>query len=352
MRREIIALHPPVKEWVRPLLSMYSYWDEAHRSGIWAEDLRRRLEGSGGRDVFYVALDRTIPIAALDVSTSRADPRVGCIHRLFTNPYYRHQGLARELLTTALDQFRASGGEFLMLNTGWDTSAHQLYQEFGFQEIRRDPWSDGVVMARTINGASIPTWIESYFGSTDLLHIVQLDDSHWASLMLLCNQDFPHLMRHYALGVLGSWAVDGKLLNLFEVLKSGKGSAVGLQTSSGALAGFATLVPFLDMWKVTYYQKHIRLLDLWLHPLFAQHSRYLLHELLASVSPLPDDVQHLLAYVEKGRHALCTAFEQESFQPITCLDQHYQREDDRNVDIVIYRRDAHPLAEGSGTESP
>ena len=158
MEHEIISLHPPVREWIRPLLSMYSYWDEAHRSGIWAEDLRSRLEGKGGQDLFHVALDGTIPVAALDVSSSQADTRVGCIHRVFTNPYYRHRGLARKLLARACAQFGSSGGELLMLNTGWDTSAYQLYQEFGFREMRRDPWSDGVLMGRTMNGTAMTAW--------------------------------------------------------------------------------------------------------------------------------------------------------------------------------------------------
>jgi GNAT superfamily N-acetyltransferase len=289
MEHEIITLYPPVREWIRPLLSMYSYWDEAHRAGIWAEDLHYRLEGRGGRDVFYVALDGTIPVAALDLSSSRADIRVGCIHRVFTNPYYRHRGLARRLLTRACEQFGSSGGELLMLNTGWDTSAHQLYQEYGFREMRRDPWSEGVLMGRTMNGSAMSTWSEAYFQPTDQVKVVQLDARHWAPLMLLCNQPYSHLVHHYALGILGDWAVDGRFLNLFEVLESGKGYAVGLQTAAGALVGLATLVPSLDLWQVASYQRHIRLVDVWLHPNFAQYKQYLLHELLVWAHPLPDD---------------------------------------------------------------
>ena len=339
MEHEIISLHPPVREWIRPLLSMYSYWDEAHRSGIWAEDLRYRLEGKGGRDVFHVALDGTIPVAALDVSSSRADVRVGCIHRVFTNPYYRHRGLARKLLARACEQFGSSGGELLMLNTGWDTSAYQLYQEFGFREMRRDPWGDGVLMGRTMSGSSMTTWSESYFAPSETVKVVQLDGRHWAPLMLLCNQPYTHLVHHYALGILGDWAVDGRFLNLFEVLESGKGFAVGLQTLAGALVGFATLVPFLDLWQVASYQRHVRLVDVWLHPNFAQFHQHLLHELLIWSHPLGEDVQHLMAYVESGRTELCEAFEAEVFDRVARLEQQYKLENDQTVDLLIYRRD-------------
>jgi GNAT superfamily N-acetyltransferase len=339
MEHEIITLHPPVREWIRPLLSMYSYWDEEHRSGIWAEDLRNRLEGKGGRDVFYVALDGTVPIAALDLSASQADPRVACIHRVFTNPYYRHRGLARRLLGRACEQFGADGGELLMLNTGWDTSAHQLYREFGFRELRRDPWSEGVLMGRTMRGMPVSDWSRQYFQPTDQVKVVQLDGRHWAPLMLLCNQPFPHLIHHYALGILGQWAVDGRFLNLFEVLNAGRGSALALQTMAGALVGFATMVPSLDLWQMASYQRHIRLLDVWVHPNFAPQIRHLLHEILVWTDPLPEGVKHLMAYVERGRRELCEALEAERFQCVACLDKEYQLEDERTVDLLIYRRD-------------
>lgn len=338
MEHELIMLHPPVREWIRPLLSMYSYWDEAHRSGIWAEDLRYRLEGKGGNDVFHVALDGTIPVAALDLACSRADVRVGCIHRLFTNPYYRHRGLARRLLARAVEQFRADGGEMLMLNTGWDASAHQLYLEFGFQEMRRDPWSDGVLMGRTMDGTPLADWCQRYFEPTDQVNTVPLDGRHWAPLMLLCNQAYPHLVHHYALGILGNWAVDGRLLNLFEVLESGRGLAVGLQTVDGALAGLATLVPFLDLWQVASYQRHVRLVDVWMHPNFSGYARQLLHELLARAQPLSEEVQHMLAYVERGRTELCAALQAEAFDHVASLDEQYKLESGSTVDLLIYRR--------------
>jgi hypothetical protein len=253
-------------------------------------------------------------------------------------------------LTRALEQFRSGSGELLMLNTGWDTSAHQLYREFGFQEIRRDPWSDGVLMGRTMNGLSIADWAKSYFEPAEPVKVVQLDARHWAPLMLLCNQQFPHLVHHYALGILGNWAVDGRLLNLFEVLETGRGSAVGLQTSIGALVGFATLVPSIDLWQIASYQRHIRLVDVWLHPHFAQHTQYLLHELLIWSHPLSEDVRHLMAYVERGRTELCDALEKESFQTIACLEQQYKLEDGQMVDLGIYRKDAPPRGLGAGSE--
>jgi GNAT superfamily N-acetyltransferase len=338
MEHEIITLFPPAREWIRPLLSMYSYWDEAHRSGIWADDLRSRLEGRGGQDAFFVALDGSVPVAALDLCRSRADPRVGCIHRVFTNPYYRHRGLAGRLLSRACEHFETGGGEWLMLNTGWDTSAHHLYREFGFQEMRRDPWSDGVLMGRTMTGDVMEEWREAYFEPVDRVRSVQLDGRHWAPLMLLCNGACSYLVHHYALGILGDWAVDGRLLSLFRVLESGKGFAVGLQTPRGVLVGFATVVPCLDLWQIASYQRHIRLVDVWLHSNYIQHTQRLLSDLLSWEYPLSDDVEHLMAYAESDRAELCQALEAESFQKVALLENHYKLEDDRTVDLTVYRR--------------
>jgi len=228
----------------------------------------------------------------------------------------------------------------LMLNTGWDTSAHQLYGELGFREIRRDPWSDGVLMGRTVNELPMSDWMDAYFGSTDAVKVVQLDPRHWAPLMIVCNQRYPHLVRHYALGILGDWAVDGRLLNLFEVLETGRGCAVALQTSAGAVVGFATLMPTLGHWQIASYQRHIQLIDVWIHPNFAAHTKQLLHELLTWSRPTNEEVEHLMAYVEVERTDLREALEQENFDRIASLEQHYKLGDGRMVDLMIYRRES------------
>jgi|GEM_PF-5670378 len=345
MEYKIITLRPPVKDWVRPLLSLYSYWDQSRRFGAWIEDLRYRLDGKGGRDLFHVTLDKSNPIACLDVSTSRSDMRVGCVHRLFEHPDYRRRGLSRELLKYAFERFRADGGEFLMLNSGWDTSIYHLYQEFGFHEFRRDPWSDGVLMGRTVSGQPATEWIEAYFAPTEPVRVIQLSPGHWASLMLLCNQPLPYLVRHYGLGIFGDWAVDGRLLGLFEVLETGKGSAVGLQTSAGALVGFATLMPFLDPWPMASYQQHIRLLDVWVHPNFTHHTLRLLHETMSWAHPLEEEVHHVMAYVEGSRQDLIAAFENEKWQMVTRLTERYQDEQGHLIDLIVYRYDRPPGSE-------
>jgi hypothetical protein len=225
-----------------------------------------------------------------------------------------------------------------MLNTGWDTSAHQLYREFGFKEIRRDPWSDGVLMGRSMNGAPLGEWREAYFEPTEQLTAVQLDGRHWAPLLLLCNQPHPHLVHHYALGILGDWAVDGRFLHLFEALESGRGFGVGLQTTKGVLVGFASVVPCMDVWQVASYQRHLRLVDIWLHPSFVEHTHRLLSELLTWAHPFSHDVEHLLAYVESGRTELCDALEAESFLKAADLEDQYRSGDRETVDLVVYRR--------------
>jgi GNAT superfamily N-acetyltransferase len=341
MEPKIITLHPPVKEWIRPLLSLYSYWDQRHQFDAWIEDLRYRLEGKGGRERFHVVMDRANPIAALDMSTSRTDLRVGCAHRLFVHPDYRRQGLARELLKHTFERFRDEGGQCLVLNSGWDTSMYHLYQEFGFREIRRDPWSDGVVMARVVNGQPLFDWMDAYFEPTDSVQVVQLTPGHWASLILLCNQSYPYLVRHYALGILGDWAVDGRLLGLFDTLETGKGMAIGLQTLDGALVGFATLMPFLEPWPVASYQQHIRLLDVWLHPNFVHYTARLLNEILVGTHPLPEQVRYLLAFVQADRSELCQALEEKAWNTVARLDRRYQLTKDQAIDMTIYRKDTH-----------
>ena len=72
------------------------------------------------------------------------DPNCCEIKRLFVAPEFRGRGIAKRLITIALDRARSKGYHLARLDTDPSTmpAAHQIYLEAGFVEYERQN-SDG-----------------------------------------------------------------------------------------------------------------------------------------------------------------------------------------------------------------
>lgn len=105
---------PPASGLVPGLRELYGL--SGRSTGTVFRDLNRRLYGvPGGADMFYHAAFERITMAAADVTVSRANPKVGAVHRLYVAPPYRRRGTARELMLQAMMDFSVLGGEILLL---------------------------------------------------------------------------------------------------------------------------------------------------------------------------------------------------------------------------------------------
>lgn len=74
-------------------------------------------------------------VAAGCIAVTRLDDRTSIVQRLYVRPEYRKHGLARSLVTAAVDFCRKRGYARAMLDTERDRlpAAYQLYASIGFE---------------------------------------------------------------------------------------------------------------------------------------------------------------------------------------------------------------------------
>jgi len=141
---EVVTVVPPSPDWAKRLLGLYRLWDTANASGAWAADLVARLAGppgerrpTGSHDRFYISPHGPQIAAALDVSRSESWPGLGIVHRVFTHPTMRRNGLSRALVSEAKRDFKNSRGRLLIVVGPSTGVAKKFYASQGFSEIVR-----------------------------------------------------------------------------------------------------------------------------------------------------------------------------------------------------------------------
>ncbi|MFW6190002.1 MAG: GNAT family N-acetyltransferase [Planctomycetota bacterium] len=129
-----------------------------HKGQPWLADIRARLVGAGGRELYAVALRDDQPVAHAWLSSSEGCPEVGWIGHVFTSPDHRRHGLAGGLMEGLVDRFDRWGGRWLALATG-NQAAARIYRRVGFRVVQGDPEADHAVMMRSEEEAD---WPETY----------------------------------------------------------------------------------------------------------------------------------------------------------------------------------------------
>jgi putative acetyltransferase len=73
-------------------------------------------------------------VAAASIVVTRLDGSASIVQRLYVRPYYRKHGLARALVTAAVDFCRKCGDARAVLDTERDRlpAAYELYESIGF----------------------------------------------------------------------------------------------------------------------------------------------------------------------------------------------------------------------------
>ena len=92
-----------------------------------------------GRSVFFVA-ERDANIVAYLIGTIEPEipiyqqPECGWIHDIFVHPTYRHEGIARQLVTLSVEKFAALGVAQVRLQTAaTNETARELFKSCGFR---------------------------------------------------------------------------------------------------------------------------------------------------------------------------------------------------------------------------
>jgi ribosomal protein S18 acetylase RimI-like enzyme len=130
MVRAICDLHrrwdPDKYDFLDDIESMYRGWLTSRTSDPRAVFLVADREGRGPVGMLIGTVEREIPIYRLQ--------EYGFIHDLWVEPDYRNEGLARQLVMSAVERFRAIGVKQVRLDTAEANEvARNLFRSCGFR---------------------------------------------------------------------------------------------------------------------------------------------------------------------------------------------------------------------------
>ena len=134
------------------------FWGETF--GYSFEDLRGVLAGEESeqnRDVLYLTRSGDRLGGTVLLTQSRSNPEFGLVGEVATAPEFRARGIATTLCATARDEFRASGGQALLLGTA-NPAAARVYTRLAWRKM-----AGCVVMACITGGDSPEGFLVDYF---------------------------------------------------------------------------------------------------------------------------------------------------------------------------------------------
>ncbi|HWT37539.1 MAG TPA: GNAT family N-acetyltransferase [Paraburkholderia sp.] len=124
--------------------SFLSTRDEEARRSI--DEIEARICSTANQVVFGAfAGDQLVAVAGLRRYPLRPVQQKGFLWGLFVVQEHRRSGIARSLISAAVDQARAMGLAQIALNTGVDNAgAIALYRSAGFEAVEDEPCADEI----------------------------------------------------------------------------------------------------------------------------------------------------------------------------------------------------------------
>lgn len=128
---------------VRKICELHRNWDRAKYDFVDAIEARYdawlRSRANDPQAVFLVAVRENKPVAFLIGTVEREIPiyhlkEYGFIHDLWVEENYRHEGIARQMVMQAIEQFREIGVKQIRLDTALpNEAARRLFESCGFR---------------------------------------------------------------------------------------------------------------------------------------------------------------------------------------------------------------------------
>ena len=287
----------------------------AHKGGNWnwhvARSMSEELDGLETR--YYVAkLDGQIISNVMTVEYARA----GILGHVFTDPAHRRKGAVSRVFDQLMPDLRERGG-VLTLGTGFDSPAYWIYHGYGFRSIVEDT---GFMRYATEEGYEEE---RVYVPNPAEARPVLWRD--WPRFSLLASRHRGWHLRSLWLGHYGPSNFEGPFLGLKRAIEEGSAQCVVLETGSEAVVGYATLV------RDRRWGGHTWLLDVDVHPLFAQHTV----ELLKALDYPSAKVQ---CHVDGEAHAKVAAIRASGFQHEATLRNQIECGGE-TLDVAVYKRE-------------
>jgi len=256
---EVGILRAPDNEFAAHILKFIG-----HKPPYWLEHVDLALQGKTGdlENVFYLG---RIGGSLAGIMMTAEYRGVGVFGHVFTTPEHRRKGICSVILDACMADFRRRGGRALLLGTGYDSPAYHIYSSFGFRSVV--PRS-GFMINRVEKDFE-----ERYYRRCGVW-VCDLAWRDWPRLHALSAVTTGAYVRSVSRGIFkgSSWEAPFLLLK-HDLANDPSRVARVLESEEGAVVGLATLEPDPRS------AGHVRLLDLFIHPNFADRAGVLLSAL-------------------------------------------------------------------------
>ena len=135
-------------------------WQQVFQSDYESrDDILKGKEKHGNNDAIYVARQDGKVVGTSCVTSSVAEPRIGGLGQVATDPEYRRRGIGRILCDRAAEEFEAGGGQALFLGSA-NPLARSLYQQLDWQGL-----ANSNVMVRVRDRIDPEVFLNDYFAA-------------------------------------------------------------------------------------------------------------------------------------------------------------------------------------------
>ncbi len=289
-----------------------------HKGPPWVDDLRRRVRGEmeGAEDHFFVALEGQRLVGHVWYTVSRADPRLGLIGHVFTDPGFRRRGIAALLLDRAMAQFRLGGGRLMQLFTSTPFSI-PFYERLGFENLfSQQVYHDRDWYMRSPAGCE--EHLHDWFASPEVT-LRPLSLSELPQFCLLYNSQHDHVLKDRAQQIGLGLEAELAFIDTTRALAAGRGTCWILDNGQ-TMVGAATL-----MSSAFPHQSHIAIFDLYTLESARQHNAALADRCLKTRHEL--GIERIYAIGVDA--AKCEMFQRLGFASRGILPDHYKMAQER-----------------------
>ena len=310
---EIGVVQAPDEEYaplVRPILAHKSSNEQWHLDQVFAGGVAP-LETR-----FYLGRLDDRPVCNIMVSEHDG---IGIVSHVYTVPEHRRKGIARQVMTRQMADFKARNGRYLTLSTGYDSHPYYLYHSFGFRSVV--PESGHMKFVGTTDR-------EAEQFRVDGAVVLPGDWKSWPSLNVLCAQDGPPAVRNVGLGHIGPRMFEGAYLGLMKHSEESADNQVRLLVADhGAVTGYGTLLPDIRWRGETF------LLDMTVHPAFTAYWKPMLDSFFLPAG------RKVLCHAEPSETAKIDALQGAGFVLEAMLGKQFKSMG-RFMDVLVYARHA------------
>jgi len=306
---KVMVVEAPDDEHAGTVLNLLSHKGEM-RQWQFVEDFAGRAPGLRSR--YYLGFIEGRAVANISVWESGPAGNLGHVHTLEA---HRRKGICKAVMGAQMDDFRARGGELIVLGTGYDGHPYHIYRSFGFESMV--PGSGAMVYV-----GNRAFYEEHYRSGAVTCGAAEWRDLGWVcALMASPDGDW---LRSRGSSKLGPNCYEGAFVQDMHGVRQGERQTRVARLANGAVVGYAALRTGCD------WEERVSLLDLFALPEFSGCAAELVEGL-----EWPSGPTH--CYVDAGS-ALRETLQASGFGEAGCLAGVMQRADGAAADAVLLSR--------------